>query len=292
MKFALVHAEKAHFPIAFMCRQLSVSRAGYYAWAARPESARGRQERALGVAVAAVHQESRCTYGAPRVVKALRARGTRVGKKRVARILKQQGLCARMPRRFVPTTDSAHPHPIAPNVLERNFSPAAPDVAWATDITYVPTAEGWLYLAVVMDLFSRRIVGWSMSERIDRHLVLAALDMALAERRPPAGLVHHSDRGSQYACAEYRAALAARGLTPSMSRKGNCWDNACVESFFSTLKTESVHRTRFLTRAAARLALFDYIEVFYNRSRLHSRLGYVSPGDYEAAALSQVRQAA
>jgi putative transposase len=292
VKFALIHAQKAHFPVSLMCRQLGISRAGYYAWAARPESARVREDRALGVAVAEVHAHSGKTYGAPRVVRALRLQGLRISKKRAARLLKGQGLWGRPPKRFVRTTDSKHTQPVAPNVLARDFSPAAPDTAWATDITYIPTAQGWLYLAVVMDLYSRRIVGWSMSARIDRHLVLAALDMALSSRNPPSGLVHHSDRGSQYACAEYQAALAARGLVPSMSRKANCWDNACVESFFSTLKTECVHRTRFATHAAARLALFDYIEVFYNRSRLHSRLGYLSPAAYEAAALSQVLQAA
>jgi transposase InsO family protein len=292
VKFELIGQEKAHFPIAFMCRQLGVSRAGYYAWEKRPESARAREERALEVQVAEVHQQSRRTYGAPRVQRELRRRGVRVAKKRVARLMRSQHLVARARRRYVCTTDSRHAHAPAPNVLKRDFSPPAPDATWATDITYVPTAEGWLYLAVVMDLFSRRIAGWATSARIDRYLVLAALDMALAARRPPAGLVHHSDRGCQYACADYQAALASRGLVPSMSRKGNCWDNACVESFFSSLKTECVYRQRFSTHAAARLALFDYLEVFYNRSRLHSHLGYVSPAEYEAAALMQVPQAA
>jgi putative transposase len=292
VKFALVQAEKAHFPVALMCRQLGVSRAGYYAWVRRPESARKAQERALGVQVAAVYRESRRTYGAPRVQRELRRRGVRVARKRVARLMRQEGLAARSRRRFVLTADSQHPHPIAPNVLQRDFRPPAPNATWACDITYVPTAEGWLYLAVVLDLFSRRIVGWATSACIDRRLVLAALDMALAARRPPRGLVHHSDRGCQYACADYQQALASRGLVPSMSRKGNCWDNACVESFFSSLKTECVYRQRFSTHAAARLALFDYLEVFYNRSRLHSHLGYVSPAEYEAAALKQVQQAA
>ena len=292
MKFALIQAEKAHFPVAFMCRQLGVSRAGYYAWGKRPESRRAQEERALSVQVAAVHQESRRTYGAPRVQHELRRRGVRVAKKRVARLMRSQGLVARARRRYVCTTHSQHAQPVAPNVLQRDFSPPAPNATWATDITYVPTHEGWLYLAVVLDLFSRRVVGWASSDRIDRHLVLRALDMALAARRPPRGLVHHSDRGCQYACADYQAALRARGLVPSMSRKGNCWDNACVESFFSSLKTECVHRVRFATRNEARLALFDYLEVFYNRARLHSRLGYVSPAQYEAAALTHVPQAA
>lgn len=292
MKFELIEAEKAHFPVAFMCRQLRVSRAGYYAWGKRPESRRAQQERALAVQVAAVHQESRRTYGAPRVQHELRRRGVRVAKKRVARLMRTQGLVARARRRYVCTTHSQHAQPVAPNVLQRDFRPPAPDRVWATDITYVPTAEGWLYLAVVLDLFSRRVVGWATGARIDRHLVLRALDMALAHRSPPRGLVHHSDRGCQYACADYQQALRARGLVPSMSRKGNCWDNACVESFFSSLKTELVHRVRFATRNEARLALFDYLEVFYNRARLHSHLGYVSPAHYEAAALMQVQQAA
>jgi putative transposase len=205
--------------------------------------------------------------------------------KRVARLMRQKGLAARRKRPFVRTTDSKHAHPVAPNVVARDFLPPGPNRTWAGDITYVWTAAGWLYLAVVLDLFSRRVIGWSMGERIDRQLPLAALDMALTGRAAPA--LYHSDRGSQYASEDYQRRLAERGITCSMSRKGNCWDNAVVESFFSSLKMELVHTRSFRTREEARLALFEYIEVFYNRKRLHSSLGYVSPAEYEHAADAQ-----
>ncbi len=291
MKFGFIQAEKAQYPVALLCRVLGVSRAGYYAWEGREESARQKANAALAERIRQVHQQSRGNYGSPRVHAELKAQGEHVGRHRVARLMREEGLRARRRRRFVHTTDSKHGLPVAPNVLARDFRPPGPNRVWATDITYVPTREGWLYLAVVMDLFSRRIIGWAMAECIDRHLVLAALDMALKGRRPPEGLLHHSDRGSQYASEDYQRALAARGIRCSMSRKGNCWDNAVVESFFSTLKTELVHRVDFLTRAAAKSALFEFIEVFYNRKRRHSSLGYVSPAEFEQAA-SQVPQAA
>jgi len=289
VKFRLIHAKKACTSVAFMCRQLGVSRSGYYAWAKRPESQRKKSDRELTVEVAAIHQQSRGSYGSPRVHVELRARGRRVSQKRVARLMRQQGLAARRRRPFVRTTDSKHAQPVAPNVVARDFLPPGPNCTWAGDITYVWTSEGWLYLAVVLDLFSRRVVGWSMSECIDRHLVLAALDMALAGRVAPA--LYHSDRGSQYASEDYRARLAERGITCSMSRKGNCWDNAVVESFFSSLKMELIHTRSFRTRQEAKLALFEYIEVFYNRKRRHSSLGYLSPAEYERTAEAQ-RQAA
>ncbi|RKG47745.1 IS3 family transposase [Corallococcus sp. AB011P] len=282
VKFRFIHAEKASLSVAFLCRQLGVSRSGYYAWAKRPESQRKKSDRALTQEVAAIHQESRGTYGSPRVHAELRARGRHVAKKRVARLMRQQGLAARRRRPFVRTTDSKHAHPVAPNVVARDFQPPGPNHTWAGDITYVWTAEGWLYLAVVLDLFSRRVVGWSIAERIDRHLVLAALDMALAGRQAP--VLYHSDRGSQYASEDYQARLAKRGITCSMSRKGNCWDNAVVESFFSSVKMELVHTRSFRTRQEARLALFEYMEVFYNRRRRHSSLGYASPAEYERLA--------
>ncbi|MFP2962870.1 IS3 family transposase, partial [Myxococcus sp. 1LA] len=228
--------------------------------------------------------KSRGTYGSPRVHAELRAKGRRVSRKRVARLMGQQGLAARRTRRFVHTTDSRHTQPVASNVLARDFSADAPNRTWVTDITYVWTRQGWLYLAVVLDLFSRLVVGWAMGEFIDRHLVLGALDMALKRRRPPRGLLHHSDRGSQYSSEDYQRALASRGIECSMSRKGNCWDNAVAESFFSTLKMELVHDADFATRDQARAALFEYIEVFYNRQRRHSTLGYVSPVEYERLA--------
>ena len=282
MKFAFIHAQKAHFPIAFMCEQLEVSRSGYYAWACRPESARKTKDRELAELVADVHEESRRRYGSPRVFRELKARGYRVSRKRVARLLRQKGLRARARRRFVKTTDSAHSHPVAPNVLERDFSPAQPNSKWAGDITYVWTAEGWLYLAVVLDLYSRKVVGWAMSDTIDRQLVLAALRMALLNR--PAPELHHSDRGSQYASEDYRGLLNQQGITCSMSRKGNCWDNAVVESFFSSLKMELVYERSFQTHEEAKRALFEYIEAWYNRRRRHSALGYVSPEEYERNA--------
>jgi putative transposase len=287
VKFEFIDAEKAHFPVDFMCEQPGVSRSGYYAWKERPESERDKADRALAEVVTRIHRNSRGTYGSPRVHAELRARGQRVSRKRVARLMNEHDIAARKRRRFVSTTDSRHNQPVAPNLLERNFSPGQPNSTWATDITYVETKQGWLYLAIVMDLFSRKVVGWSMSERIDRHLVLNALDMALKGRQPPRGLLHHSDRGSQYASTDYQQALAARGIQCSMSRKGNCWDNAVVESFFSSLKQELVYTTAFATHEQARLALFEYIEVFYNRQRRHSSLGYVSPVDFELAALPQ-----
>lgn len=292
MKFGFIAAEKANFPVTVLCRSLEVSRSGYYAWAVRPESLRTRSDRALGVEIAAVHQESKRRYGSPRVHRELQAKGHRIGEKRVARLMRQQGLAARTRRRFMRTTDSRHAYPVAENILSRDFLPPAPNTTWAGDITYIWTAEGWLYLAVVLDLFSRRVVGWAVSQRIDAALVLDALATALHGR--PAPDLHHSDRGSQYASGDYRALLKERGITCSMSRKGNCWDNACVESFFSTLKQELVYeRGVFVTRAEAKTALFDYIEVFYNQKRRHSALGYVSPAAFERAAeTAAVRQAA
>ncbi|RKH56606.1 IS3 family transposase, partial [Corallococcus interemptor] len=252
MKFAFIHAQKAHFPVAFMCEQLEVSRSGYYAWVRRPESARKTKDRALAEVVADVHEESRRRYGSPRVFRELKARGYRVSKKRVARLMRQKGLRARARRRFVKTTDSAHSHAVAPNVLKRDFSPEKPNSKWAGDITYVWTAEGWLYLAVVLDLFSRKVVGWAMSDTIDRQLVLSALTMALLNR--PAPDLHHSDRGSQYASEAYRELLEQQGIECSMSRKGNCWDNAVVESFFSSLKMELVYERSFQTHEEAKRA--------------------------------------
>ncbi|WZX23409.1 IS3 family transposase [Myxococcus stipitatus] len=291
VRFTAIQEEKANYPVAMLCRVLEVSRAGYYAWEGREASARQKANAALVERIQQVHQDSRRTYGSPRVQAELKAQGLPVGRHRVARLMREAGLRARRRRRFVHTTDSKHGLPVAPNVLARAFNPPGPDQTWATDITYVPTREGWLYLAVVLDLFSRRVIGWAMDRCIDRHLVLSALDMALKGRCPPAGLLHHSDRGSQYASEDYQRALAARGIRCSMSRKGNCWDNAVVESFFSTLKTELVHDADFSTREAAKGGLFEFIEVFYNRKRRHSSLGYVSPAEFEKTA-SQVPLAA
>jgi transposase InsO family protein len=271
------------YPIQALCAVLAVSRSGYYAWAQAPVSARRQREQELRTKIERVHQQSRETYGSPRVTIELQSRGEQVGRHRVARLMREAGLRGRQKRRSrVRTTDSAHSHPIAPNRLATLPTPTQPNQVWVTDLTYVPTAEGWLYVAGVLDLCTRRLVGWAMDSTLETSLPLAALLMALRHRKPAPGLIHHSDRGVQYASAEYRATLADHDLIASMSRKGNCYDNAAMEAFWSSLKNELVHRRRFATRAQARTAIFDYIEAFYNRSRRHSSLGYQSPLDYES----------
>jgi len=280
VKFAFIQAEKACFTVAQMCRTLAVSRAGFYAWCSRPAAPRTREDQRLAVEIAAIHVKSRRRYGSPRIHAELRDQGQHTSRKRVARLMRTQGLQARSKRRFRTTTDSRHDLAIAPNVLARRFAANAPDSAWVSDITYIWTLEGWMYLIVLLDLFSRRIVGWSMSDRITRKLALDALAMALSRRRPPRGLIHHSDRGSQYASSDYRRALADQGIICSMSRRGDCWDNAVAESFFSTLKIELV-QSKWSTRSQARAAIFEYLEVFYNGQRRHSSLGYLSPVAFE-----------
>jgi putative transposase len=291
VNFAFIEAEKADFPITQSCAVLGVSRAGFYAWRKRPVAARVGADQRLAVEVAAIHAESRRRYGSPRVHRELRARGQRVGRDRVARLMRTQGLRARAPRRFRTTTDSQHALPIAPNVLARRFTAPAPNTIWVTDMTYLWTLEGWLYLVVILDLFSRRVVGWAMSERMTRQLTLDALTMALTHRQPVRGLIHHSDRGSQYASHDYRRLLAAHGIVCSMSRRGDCWDNAVAESFFSTLKLELVYETAWRTRAEARADVFQYVEGFYNGQRLHSSLGYLSPVAFERQYDQQERAA-
>jgi putative transposase len=289
VKFAFIQAEKAKHDVALLCEVLEVSRQGYYAWLDRKPCQRKLTDEVLRRSIHRAFAESGARYGAPRVQQALQADGQATSRKRVARLMRQEGLVARHRRRFVHTTDSRHGFAVAPNLVNRDFAPDEPNRVWATDITYIHTKKGWLYLAVVLDLFSRRVVGWSMQPYLDRRLVLAALFMAIDARRPaPGALVHHSDRGVQYACDDYRQALADAEIAVSMSRKGDCWDNAVVESFFSTLKQELVYRTTFADHDAARAALFHYIETFYNRRRLHSSLGYLSPVEYErrAAALN------
>jgi transposase InsO family protein len=266
-----------------MCRCLAVSRAGYYAWLGRPESERVRRDRELLPAIRKAHHDGRRNYGSPRVHRELRFTGIAVGRHRVARLMRANGIRGCRKRRFVATTNSNHDLPVAPNLLARKFTQNKPNVAWAADITYIATAEGWLYLAVLLDLYSRRIVGWAMDSRIDRHLAVSALQMALANR-PAVAVLHHSDRGVQYASEDYRAALTAAGMRQSMSRTGDCWDNAVAESFFGTLKTELVDGTVYPTRDAAKTAVFEWIEVFYNRRRRHSSLGYLAPVEYEEAA--------
>jgi len=275
---------KKDHPILRLCLHLEVSASGYYDWQRRLSrpGQRAMEDQALAQEIGRIHTRSRETYGAPRVEKELRQKGRCHGRNRVARLMKEQGLCGRQKGRYrVQTTDSNHDQPIAPNRLAEAPKATAPNQLWVADITYIETGEGWLFLAAILDLYSRKIVGWAMSERIDTVLILKALGMALLHRSPPGNLLVHSDRGVQYASADYRHALSQAGLTASMSRKGNCYDNAAMESFWSTLKLELVYRCRFDTRSQARTQIFDYIETFYNRQRTHSALDYRSPVDFE-----------
>lgn len=287
MKYACIQQHRRDFSVPLMCRVLRVSPSGFYAAqqrAAQGPSAHAVRDAALRRQVRAAFATSGRTYGAPRVHAELRAAGERVARKRVARLMQADGLAATRKRRRVRTTDSRHAAPIAPNRLARRFAPtqvAGPNRVWVSDITYVPTREGWLYLAVVLDLASRRIVGWAMRPTLETPLAVAALQMALTERRPASGLVHHSDRGVQYAAAPYQALLAAHGLVPSMSRRGDCWDNAVAESFFATLEFELLAQHHWATRAAAQRAIFAYVATWYNPRRRHSTLGYRSPAEYE-----------
>lgn len=284
MKFAFIADHQDEFPIEVMCCVLEVSRSGYYAWQQRPASATAQRQGELIEQIQQVHAESRQVYGSPRVHRQLAAQGVKCSENTVAKLMRKAGVRSKMRKRFVVrTTDSRHAHPIAPNTLDRQFQQLAPDQVWAGDITYIPTEEGWLYLAALIDLHSRKIVGWATSDSLAAPLVCQALEMALLHRRPKTALLHHSDRGVQYACDEYQALLTAHGIQPSMSRTGNCYDNAVIESFFGTLKTELVHHENYPTREAARRSLFEYIEVFYNRRRRHSAIGYVSPNEYEVA---------
>lgn len=284
MRYRVIQEHDRRYPIRVMCRALAVSAAGYYAWRSRPESARSSQTRTLLSAIRVIHRESRETYGSPRIWNALVKQGHRVGEHRVARLMRHGGIRAKTVTKWRATTQSQHRFPVAANTLDRAFTVAAPNRVWAGDLTYVWTMEGWLYLAVLLDLYSRRVVGWAMGPRLTGELAEQALTMALVNRIPRAGLVHHSDRGSQYAATSYQRRLTEYGLIPSMSRKGNCWDNACVESFFGTLKRELVHQRPYVTRDEAKQDIFEYIEVFYNRTRRHSTLGYDSPAEYEARA--------
>ena len=279
-----MRAHTGRVPMRLMCRTLAVSPSGYYAWVARPESRRTAENRRLVAEIRVIHAESRRTYGSPRVHATLQAQGRRIGAHRVARLMRTRAIRAKTVTKWRATTDSAHPYPVVPNTLNRQFAVAAPNRVWAGDITYIWTAEGWRYLAVVLDLYSRRVIAWGMGSRLTQELATGALTMAIEHRRPAHGVVHHTDRGSQYAATRYRELLADHGLTASMSRRGNCWDNAVVESFFHTLKTEHVHHQRYRTREDARQDMFEWIEVFYNRVRRHSTLGYRSPAEFEARA--------
>ena len=284
MRYRAIHAQTGRVPVRRMCRTLAVSSSGYYAWVARPESRRAAENRRLVAEIRVIHAESRRTYGSPRVHATLQAQGQQIGAHRVARFMRTSAIRAKTVKKWRATTDSAHPYPVVPNTLNRQFAVAAPNRVWAGDITYIWTAEGWLYLAVVLDLYSRRVIAWGMGSRLTQDLATGALTMAIEHRRPAHGVVHHTDRGSQYAATRYRELLAGHGLTASMSRRGNGWDNAVVESFFHTLKTEHVHHHRYRTREEARQDMFEWIEVFYNRVRRHSTLGYRSPAEFEARA--------
>jgi len=295
MKYRFIEAHKDRFQTSLMCRVLKVSRSGFHAWQDRPLSQHAQDDQRLAEQIAEIHQGNRKVYGSPRVYAVLREKGVRCGRKRVERLMREKGLAAKQRRRGVRTTDSAHGRPIAQNILNRQFGVqeiTASNRVWTSDITYVETAQGWLYLAAVEDLFSRRVVGWSFSDSLEQGLVTKALQMALKGRKPDPGLLHHSDRGSQYAGGAYQELLAGEQMICSMSRRGNCWDNAPMESFFATLKTELIHQRRFKTRENAKAAIFEYIEVFYNRQRRHSALGYLSPAEYERRAEQELLKAA
>jgi transposase InsO family protein len=273
---------QSDYSVSELCEALAVSRSGFHDWASRAPGPRAHADTALLPLIEEAHRQSRQTYGSPRITHWLRVRGHRCGRMRIARLMHRLGLSHRPKRRWRPMslTDSNHDLPVAPNRL-RDLKVTQRDAVWVADITYVPTDEGWLYVAGVVDRCTRRCIGWAFDDTLATTLPLAALEMALTQRQPPAGLVHHSDRGVQYASAAYRTRLAAAGVIPSMSRKGNCYDNALMESFWSRLKCDLVHRMHFATRAEARAAIFDWIEVFYNRTRFHSALGYKSPVDFE-----------
>jgi putative transposase len=281
MKFGFISEEKVAFPIAVLCRVLGVSTSGYYASQVRPVSPHARRDEELLERIGRHHHASKRRYGSPRVHEDLKADGERVGRKRVARLMRENRLVARIRRRYRKTTDSKHSFPIAPNLLERDFTAQGPDESWVGDITFLWTRQGWLYLAVILDVFSRRVVGWATSQSVDRHLALAALDMALAKRCPGRGLVHHTDRGSTYASKDYRKALKRRGIRCSMSRKGDCWDNAVAESFFATLKREMENIDGLDGWVDANLSIGEYIDGFYNTKRRHSALNYNSPIKFE-----------
>ena len=284
MRFAFMGRHIGEFPVAAMCRALKVSRSGYYACRTRPQSSRASENRRLAVVIGEIERLVKHVYGSPRVHRELKARGERISRKRVARLMKHNGIQVRFRRRFRVTTQSNPGHAVAPNVLNRKFRPSGPNQAWAGDITYVWTREGWLYLAVVIDLYSRMVVGWAMSERMHRKIVIDAVQMALGRRKASGSLIHHSDRGCQYTSAEFRTLLCQNQMTASMSRKGNCWDNAVSESFFSSMKVELENYGAYETRRQAREEIFEYIELFFNGQRRHSTLGYLSPREFESKA--------
>jgi putative transposase len=281
MKDMFIAGHQNEFPVLRMCQVLNVSESGYYAWRKREPSQRKREDEHVGKLIEDAYQKNRRVYGSPRVHAELKEQGVHCGRKRVARLMRERGMSAKTKRRKVKTTDSQHDNPVAPNLLKRDFTADAPNTKWVADITGIGTAEGWLYLAAIVDIYSRLVIGWAMSKERDEQLVIKAAKMALSQRKPGAGLVHHSDRGSQYTSQGYLAVLKEAKIQVSMSKKGDCYDNALMESFFGTLKEECVERQSYQTRAEARSSVFEYIEMFYNRQRRHSSLGYVSPIIYE-----------
>ena len=281
MKYVFIRSHRRAFPVSLMCQVLDVGRKGFYAWLNRPESPRRQENRRLLVEIKAAHQKSRKTYGSPRIHAELNANGHVCGRHRVARLMRHHGIVSKHKRKFRVTTNSVHSYPIAGNKLQRQFNVSKPGQCWVSDITYIPTREGWLYLAVTLDLFHRKVIGWAMDRWMTRQLAIDALNMAIRNGRLESELIHHSDRGVQYASNEFQALLKAHAIQCSMSRKGDCWDNAVAESFFHTLKVESIHGNFYDTRQEAKTDIFDYIEIFYNRQRRHSYLGYLSPVDFE-----------
>jgi putative transposase len=284
VKYAFIDRHRTVFSLARMCDVLGAAKSGFYDWKKRAGGGRKAADSAMLARVQAIHAASRGAYGSPRILRALKNDGIACGKGRLERLMRKANIYGQGRRRFRVTTNSNHRLPVSPNVVARNFKPSGPNRLWLADITYLWTLEGWLYLAAVMDAYSRKIVGWAMHSRIDRELTLSALDMAHGREKPEAGLVHHSDQGSQYAAEDYQERLKSYAMTPSMSRRGNCWDNAPMESFFHSLKVEHVHHQRFATRRQACGSVFDWIEVFYNRQRMHSAIGYKTPDSLQKSA--------
>jgi putative transposase len=284
MRYTFIQDHREAFPVGLMCRVLEVGRSGFYTWLKRPESLRKKENRRLVVEIRAAHQKSRKTYGSPRIHAELKSQGISCGKHRVSRLMRQHGIVSKHKRKFKATTDSIHSYRVVENKLQRRFNVSEPNRYWVSDITYIPTRQGWLYLAVTLDLFHRKVIGWAMGRWITRKLVIDALNMAIKNSDRKEGMIHHSDRGVQYACNDFQSLLKAYRIECSMSRKGDCWDNAVAESFFHTLKVEQTCDRNYKTRQEAQADIFEYIEVFYNRQRRHSYLGYLTPLEFDKMA--------
>jgi putative transposase len=288
VRYPFIEAEKAQYPVTLLCRVMQVSRSGFYAWQGRPVSPRAQATQRLDAAIKELFEASKRRSGSPKITRALMARGWRVSKNRVAQRMREMGLRSIVRRRFKVTTNSQHKYPVAPNLLQRNFTAQHPNRVWVSDLTYLRVGRSWMYLVVFIDLYSRRVVGWALSTALDHRVALTALQRAVAQRRPPPGLIVHSDRGVQYACSGFTQWMVRHGFVQSMSRKGDCWDNAVAESFFHLLKTELTYHCHWLTYQAAHRSLFEYIEIFYNRERSHSTLDYATPDQFEQQQLSTI----